>query len=155
MSELSTTHRRFKLINGVHEHTDPVTKAKTQLVAGDPNRDTVVSNRNLAAMLRNKFLDLGPASDAEVAASTTAIPHTIEPSTPSDIPDGRDCTAEFIGTVDKGLTVFERPGAIKRGGGFFVFAFDETDGFKVLNEGGVGLSTGKAQDLIGSYSAGK
>ena len=152
MPTASATHRRFKLIAGVHEHTDPATKAKTMLVAGDPQRDTVISNRNLSIMLRNKFIDLGPASDAEVAASTTATPHTTEPSTPSGIPEGRDCTGEFIGTIDKGLKVFERPGAIKRGGGFFVFTEREHEGFHVLNEGNVGLSIGKAQDLIGSYA---
>lgn len=151
MSTTSATHRRFKLIAGVHQHTDPVTKERIQLVAGDPNRDTVISNRNLAVLLKNKFLDLGPAT-AEEAAAPASVLRTTEPDDSSSIPEGREATDEFIGTADKGLKVFERAGAIKRGGGYFVFTHNVTDGFAALNEDGVGLPTGKAQDLIGDYT---
>lgn len=151
---MSTLHR-FKLIAGSHSYVPKGKKERVYLTSGDPQNDTLTSDKKLDKLFKNKFMDLGPVNGPDAVPDTSPENETNVEDEASKLPrpPGRDITEEFAGATDKHLLVFSVDAPINKGGGCFAYVTTpEGHALDQLNEGGKGLSHSKMQDLIGRYS---
>jgi len=115
----------YRVIAGVHHHTEPGSKKEIVYGKGQPDGDIVVTELNLMAAFPNKFVKVDtPASPPSAPAAPAPAPtpqstpqtsvsraesaETGGSETPGDAKPGVDVTAQFPKARRAGFLVFKR-----------------------------------------------